>query len=104
MSDLVGATPPTATINLTPTTAQVGTVLTALATTADLNGLPVTLTYIWSDNGTVIQTDAGLSSLSDTLTPAHLAALHEGDTVSVTVTPADSLATGVATAGMRRRV
>ena len=51
MTVTVLATPPTATVNITPATPTVGTVLTATATTSDLNGLPVALTYIdWSVN------------------------------------------------------
>ena len=71
----------------TPTTATVGTALTATVATADLNGLPVTLEYDWFyDNGTgrmPLQTTAGVTSLSDTLTPTNLAKLAQGDIVSV---------------------
>ena len=99
MSLLVGATPPTATVNLTPANPTVGTTLTATATTADLNGLPVMLEYDWFlNNGTTpIQTDT-VSTLSDTLTPANTALLVQGNIVSVEVIPSDSAATGVATA------
>ena len=91
----VGTTAPTATVNLGPVNPTVASTLTATATTADLNGFPVTLEYQWFNNGVLIQTD-NVSALSDTLTAANAKNDVKGNVITVTVTPSDSAATGTA--------
>jgi hypothetical protein len=73
-----------------------GQSLTADATVSDADGDPVTLTYVWTDatTGTMLQTPANTSSLTDTLKPSSLSSAHVGDVVTVGATPYDGTAAG----------
>jgi len=85
---------PTATVNLTPDPAFTNDTLTATVTKADVDGDPVTLTYVWKVNGTTVKTTSGSSSLTDTLNMGLAGNGNKGDTVSVEVTPNDGTANG----------
>src|SRR5205085_1920086 len=97
-SATVGNTAPTATVALGDHTPHTNDTLTATATKADGDGDPVTLTYVWKVNGTVVRTTAGSASLTDTLDLSQAGQGDKGDTVLVTVTPNDGAATGTAAA------
>ena len=89
---LVNSSAPTATVSLKPSTAVITDTLTATATGADPNHLPVTFTYVWTDNGNVVKTTSNTSSTTDTLPVAGNA--HKGDTINVTVTPNNGVLSG----------
>ena len=68
-------------------------VLTATATDSDSYGNPVTLTYVWTVNGTVERTFTS-AALTDTFNLSTLGAGDVGDTIVVSVTPNDGILTG----------
>ncbi len=74
-----------------------GDIVTATVSGSDPQGLNVTYTYAWEVNGVVVQTDSNLSTTSDQLNwstvPGGVVA---GQTVSVVVTPNNSVLDGVA--------
>ena len=88
----VADAPPTVNVSLSPNNPTIVSTLTATATTSDSDGDPVTLTYVWSKNGQVIQTTADTTSLTDTLPILGNAA--RGDVVTLTVTPNDGIENG----------
>ena len=79
-------------VSLSPNNPTIISTLTATATASDSDGDPVTLTYVWSKNGQVIQTTANTTSLTDTLPILGNAA--RGDVVTLTVTPNDGIENG----------
>src|SRR5262249_35622920 len=58
----------------------------------------VVLTYVWSRNGTVVQTTADTSAVTDTLDLTKLSDVAVGDSFSVQVTPYDGTLHGAPTA------
>ena len=94
-------TVPTATVALTPENPLVNSVLTATATSADVNGQPVKLTYVWRIGTTEVKTTSATSSLTDTLDLSTLSQDAVGQVVTVTVTPNDSVADGTAVTATR---
>jgi autotransporter-associated beta strand protein len=85
---------PVATVVLSPSSPLTDQVLTASATVTDPGGNPVTLTYVWAVNGSVVKTTSSTSSLTDTLDLGAAGNGDVGDVVAVTVTPSDPVATG----------
>src|SRR5260370_4280854 len=83
---------PQAPLPLSPSSPLATDSLTATATASDPDGDPVTLTYNWQINGQTVQTTASTSNLTDTLN-VNGQQSKAGDTVTVTVTPNDSLTT-----------
>ena len=94
-------TVPTATVALTPENPLVNSVLTATATSADVNGQPVKLTYVWRIGTTEVKTTSATSSLTDTLDLSTLSDDAVGQVVTVTVTPKDTVADGTAVTATR---
>ena len=92
---------PTATVALTPESPLVNSVVTATATSADVNGQPVKLTYVWRIGTTEVKTTSATSSLTDTLDLSTLSDDAVGKVVTVTVTPNDSVADGTAVTATR---
>jgi hypothetical protein len=87
-------TAPSATVCLTSYTPNSNSLLTARVTTSDIDGTPVTLTYVWKVNGTIQQTHAGVTSLTDTFDLSQPGYGDRGDTITVEVTPSDGLLSG----------
>lgn len=91
---------PTATVSLAPNEPVKTDTLTATATTADLDGDPVKLTYVWKVGTTTVQTTEKLADdptrLTDTLDLTAVGTVNVGDTVTVIVTPNDGLLDGTA--------
>ena len=87
VSQIVIGFPPTVTVSLGPNNPTANQTLTANAIAADLEGNPVTLTYVWSVDGTTIQTTANTPSPIDTLSLA--GNIVKGDLITLTVTPND---------------
>ncbi|HZL07702.1 MAG TPA: Ig-like domain-containing protein [Candidatus Dormibacteraeota bacterium] len=86
--------PPTANVSLSTVTPDTDATVTATAAVNDADGDPVTLTYIWSVNGKIVQTTtAGLTSSLDLSLPGNG---NYGDTVTVQVTPNDGTTDGLA--------
>ena len=56
------STAPTVTVSLNSYSPYTNDTLTATATVSDVDGNPVTLTYVWKVNGTVKQTHANVTS------------------------------------------
>ena len=78
----------TVTVSFNPSTVTAGQAVTAIATPPlSPSGGPVTLSYVWTLNNTVIRQTMNSSLLSDTL-PA-TANLTRGQVITVTVTPFD---------------
>ena len=94
-------TAPTATVALTPESPLVDSVVTATATSADVNGQPVKLTYVWRIGTTEVKTTSATSSLTDTLDLSTLSQDAVGQVVTVTVTPNDTVADGTAVTATR---
>lgn len=74
-------------VSVTPSVIARGTAATASASASDVDGDPITFTYVWRVNGFVVQ-----SGSSDTL-PGFSA--WKGDTLTATVIPDDGFAQGV---------
>ncbi len=87
---------PTATVALTPESPLVNSVLTATATSADVNGQPVKLTYVWKVGTTVVQTTSATSSLTDTLdlSKPDISTEAAGNIITVEITPNDGFVDG----------
>ena len=81
--------PPTAAVSLTPASPTTNQTLTATATKNDVDGDPVTLTYVWKVNGVTRKTTSGSASLTDTFDLSGAGDGDKGQTVSVEVTPND---------------
>lgn len=92
---------PTATVALTPTNPLVNSVLTATATTADVNGQAVKLTYVWKVGTTEVKTISATSNLTDTLDLSTLSEDAVGQVVTVSVTPNDGTTNGTAVTATR---
>lgn len=95
----IGNAVPTATASVTPTSPLSSDTLTCTTTTDDEDGDPVTLTYAWLVNGSVIS-GATSSTLSSTLGVPFAG----GDSVACRVTPSDSFGTGAAVTSTARTV
>jgi VCBS repeat-containing protein len=85
---------PTVTVALNNSAPLTNDTLTATATSLDADGDPVTLTYVWKVNGSVVKTTAGTTATSDTLDLSTAGNGNRGDTVSVEVTPNDGFTGG----------
>jgi hypothetical protein len=85
----IADTPPTATVSLSPSTPNVTNTVTATATSADVDGDTVTLSYAWSVGGTTVAGATG-----PTLNLATVSGAHKGQAVQVTVTPNDGTLNG----------
>src|SRR5262249_20880337 len=82
---------PTATVSPSPVTPKSTDTVTATTSKADADGDPVTLTYVWKVNGTVVSGATG-----STLSLSTVAGIHKGQSVSVSVTPNDGTVDGTA--------
>jgi hypothetical protein len=90
---------PTANVSLNTGSPATNDTLTATVTASDADGDPLTFTYVWKVNGTVVQTTAGTAALTDTLDLSQAGNGDRGDLVIVEVTPFDGTANGaIATA------
>jgi cyclophilin family peptidyl-prolyl cis-trans isomerase len=89
---------PSATVVLDKTSPALNDTITATATTANTDGDPVTLTYVWTDTTTmtILQTTGPTSATTDKLDLAKLSGVSAGDTIQVSVTPASDGLTGAA--------
>ena len=84
----IGNTAPQITsLTLSPTAVDVTTPVVATATTTDADGDPVTVSYVWTVAGNVVNGVTG-----DTLDPSYFS---RGDTISVDATPNDGFDDGV---------
>lgn len=92
-SAVVANTAPTVTVALSDTTPQSRDTLTATATTSDIDGDQLALTYTWAVNGVVRQTGA-----SDTFDLSQRGNGDNGDAVTVTAMATDGSASASATA------
>jgi hypothetical protein len=90
----VSDTPPTATVTLNTASPRTNDTLTATATRFDVEGDPVTLTYVWKVNGSIVKTTPNVTTLTDTLNLATAGNGDRGDTVTVEVTPNDGTVNG----------
>ena len=81
---LTSSEPVVTAVTITPDHAAAVTALTAVPTTSDPIGLPVTVTYQWFQDGTAI---SGATGATLSLTPL---TVKVGDTFTVEVTPSDS--------------
>jgi autotransporter-associated beta strand protein len=88
--------PPTATVTLDNHSPLTNDVLTATATKADFENDPVTLTFVWTVNGTVRRTFSSATALTDTFDLGPAGNGDKGQTVTVTVTPNDTFVDGTA--------
>ncbi len=94
-----GNSAPTTTVLLTPSGPMSTDLLTAEATASDANGHPVTLSYVWKVNSTIVKQTPGTSSLTDTLdlsssSVTDIISINAGDIISVEVTPNDGMTNG----------
>ena len=80
---------PVASVSIDDTTPGSNDVITATATSSDLDGDTVTLTYVWRVNNVVRQTTSNSSSLTDTFDLSLANHGNTSDEVTVTVTPND---------------
>ncbi len=87
--------PPTVAVTLSSTSPQTNDTLTATATPSDPNKDPVQLTYAWSVNGTVVQTDT-TNATTDTFDLSKPGHGDKGQTITVVVTPNDGTVNGAA--------
>ncbi|TXT31105.1 MAG: peptidyl-prolyl cis-trans isomerase cyclophilin type [Planctomycetota bacterium] len=94
-------TAPTATVGLTPENPLVNSVLTATATSADVNGQTVKLTYVWKIGSTTVKTTSATTNLTDTLNLSTVTGDTVGKVVTVTVTPNDGVVNGTAVSATR---
>lgn len=82
-------------LTLAPTSPGVTDKVTAtVAAVSDPNGDPITLTYQWQVNGTIVQTTSNTSSLIDTLDLSTVANVASGNAVTVQVTPSNGSING----------
>ena len=88
-STTVADSAPTATVSLAPANPTIGQTLTATATDHDDDGDLVLLTYVWTQNGNIVQTTSNTTALTDTLDLTILTNVNVGDVFSVQVTPYD---------------
>ncbi len=84
---------PSATVTLDDHTPGTNVTLTATATKVDIDGDAVSLTYVWKVDGATKQTTT-TTSLTDTFDLSVAGNGDNGQTVSVTVTPADGTVDG----------
>jgi streptogramin lyase len=86
---------PTATVTLSSATPDTDATVTATVVAGDRGGAPISLSFAWSVNGTVIQsaTTNSLTDAYDLSLPGHG---DYGDTVTVTVVPTAGGLTGMA--------
>ena len=85
---------PTVTVNLNTQTPRTNEKLTATVVKYDLNGDPVTLTFVWKVNGIVKRTFTSATAVTDTFDLRTRGDHNEKDKVSVTVTATDGKLTG----------
>jgi hypothetical protein len=86
--------PPVATVSLNNHTPLTNSTLVATATKSDPGGNPVTLTFVWTVNGTVRRTFTSATALSDAFNLSLAGNGNRGDTVVVSVTPNDGFLNG----------
>ena len=85
---------PTATVELSPESPLVNSVLTATATPTDVNGQPVKLTYVWKVGTTEVKTTSTTTSMTDTLDLRTIGTEVAGNSITVEVTPNDGTVDG----------
>jgi uncharacterized repeat protein (TIGR01451 family) len=85
---------PMATVVLNEHSPLPNDVLTATATKSDAYGNPVSLSFVWTVNGTVERTFTSATALTDSFNLNTLGAGDAGDTVVLAVTPNDGISTG----------
>jgi cyclophilin family peptidyl-prolyl cis-trans isomerase len=84
-------------VTLSSTTpAATDTVKATVSSATDPNGDPITLTYQWQVNGTVVQTTSNTSSLTDSLDLATVSGVtvQSGNAIILTVTPSNGTLNG----------
>ena len=86
--------PPTATVAITPTDPTSVSVLTATATTSDVNGQSVSLSYVWKVGSNTVKTISATTNLTDTLDLTNMT-VNVDDIVTVEVTPNDGTIDGL---------
>jgi hypothetical protein len=69
-------------------------VVVATVSGSDPQSLPVTYTYVWKVNGTVVKTTSSTSATTDSLNLNAVAGVLAGQTVTVTVTPNNGVVDG----------
>ncbi|MEO8424403.1 MAG: LamG-like jellyroll fold domain-containing protein, partial [Actinomycetota bacterium] len=89
----VANTVPTATVVLNDHSPGTNATITATATRSDVDGDTVSLTYLWTVNGTTRQTTT-TTNLTDTFDLSVAGNGDPGDSIVVTVTPNDGTANG----------
>ncbi len=92
---------PTAVVSLNPASPNTNSTLTATVTPNDNNNDPVTLTYVWKKNGTIIKTTANTSATTDTLDLSIPGNGDRGDQITVEVTPNDGTVDGAMVSASR---
>ncbi|MBX3401239.1 MAG: cadherin-like domain-containing protein [Gemmataceae bacterium] len=93
-SATVANTAPTATVTLNTTTPGTNTLLVATVTRSDADGDPVTLTYRWFVNNTLVQT-LNTTATTDSLDLAQPGFGKRGDTIRVEVMAFDIISSGM---------
>ena len=91
----VADTPSVATVVLNEHAPLTNDLLIATATKSDADGDPVSLTFVWTVNGTVKRTFTSATATSDSFDLSTLGAGDAGDTIVVAVTPNDGILTGM---------
>jgi hypothetical protein len=76
---------PTVTVTLSPASPRVGDTITASASPADADGDPVSLSYVWKRNGSVVSGQTAAAYTGNAV---------KGDSIAVEVTPNDGHTTG----------
>ena len=87
-------TAPVATVSFSTHTPLPDSVLTATATKADADGNPVSLTFVWTVNGTVERTFTSATALTDTFDLSQAGYGTPGNVIRVEVTPNDGFLNG----------
>jgi uncharacterized delta-60 repeat protein/uncharacterized repeat protein (TIGR01451 family) len=85
---------PTAAVSLDTSDPSTTSTATATVTAADVDGDPLSFTYVWKINGQIVQTHAGLTSTTDAFDLAVSGPRQIGDVVSVEVTANDGFQNG----------
>ena len=91
----VADTPSVATVVLNEHAPLTNDLLIATATKSNADGDPVSLTFVWTVNGTVKRTFTSATATSDSFDLSTLGAGDAGDTIVVAVTPNDGILTGM---------
>ena len=92
---LVDRAPSVDSLTFSPDEIGIDDTLTVTVTASDPEGTPVTLTYVWSYNGTEVQRTENTAALSDSLDLSTLSVTRAtGDVITVEVIPTSNALTG----------